>query len=222
MRLSFGLIAMAFLTCSPGLSVSHVQADNTNQNAYQENTGLLKGLSSIQAWAANLEAALREQGNKIDQRKAKDQILPSVIAIQKRLSTFEDINNRIVEDLGTSSDTINREKLEADLIALGSAISDLLTSFEDLRGQVQVISIPEITDVERLGESGVRDRGFQVNKMLKALGYEENHGGETRIDYADLKSSSDKITALLHQAQDAFGKLHTYLQSRPSAQATRH
>lgn len=99
--------------------------------------------------------------------------------------------------------------------ALASAIYDVLNSFEDLRDQVQVIGVPKITDVERLGESGVGSRGFEVYGMLRALGYGDNNdqGGEARIDYADLKARSDRITALLHQAQDAFGKLHAYLKS---------
>ena len=51
--------------------------------------------------------------------------------------------------------------------ALASAIYDVLNSFEDLRDQVQVIGVPKITDVERLGESGV---GAGALKFMECSG----------------------------------------------------
>jgi len=51
--------------------------------------------------------------------------------------------------------------------------------------------------------------------VLQVLGYAQSqYGDQARtIDYSDLKTRSDKITHLLHQAQGAFAKLHRYLES---------
>ena len=83
-----------------------------------EELQFLRSLTGIQQWASDLEAALRNRGDKIDQRKAKSQLLPGVIAIQKSLSDLEDINTKVVADCGTSIESLNREKMAVDLRAL--------------------------------------------------------------------------------------------------------
>jgi hypothetical protein len=175
----------------------------------------LIGLTGIQEWASKLETALRSQGNKIDQQKAKAELLPRVVAIQKQLSDLEDINRSVVEDAGTREEDLNRTKMIEDLGVFKQKIKEIQGSFNDLRRGVQVISLPEMTDVERLGEDYVQTRGLEIDKSLKILGYGEpaSNAESIKVNYTDLKASSDKITKLLHQAQDAFGKLHHYLET---------
>jgi hypothetical protein len=205
------LTILTVVTATSG-AVAQEDAHKTTQNQ-ASNPNFLQGLSSIQEWATKLEAALRSQGNKIDQRKAKEQLLPKVIAIQKNLSDLEDLNANVVQDAGTDASTLNRDKMFDDTQALYSKILEVEKTFRELREGVQAISVPEITNIERIGEDALRTRGVEAYSALRILGYGNPGEGIPRIDYADLKARSDKITMLLHKAQDAFAQLHNYLAS---------
>jgi hypothetical protein len=111
MNLAFALILVIAVIPSNTGAVAGVQAsvEKTVGNS-PENTNFLTGLSGIQEWASRLETALRNQGSKIDQSKAKDELLPRVIAIQKNLSDLEDINRRVVEDADKNPVTKNPVK----------------------------------------------------------------------------------------------------------------
>jgi hypothetical protein len=208
------LIAILF---SNVWAIANAQAtDEKTAGKQSQNTNFLAGLSGIQEWASKLEAALRSQGSKIDQRKAKDELLPKVTAIQKSLSDLEDINGRVVKDAGSRIEDLKRTDMEKDLNSLKEKIKEIQLSFRELRSGVQAISLPGMTDIERLGESTIQSRALVVEDSLQMLGYgngNDDEKGTLKVDYTALKANSDKITALLHQAQDAFGKLHTYLVS---------
>jgi hypothetical protein len=181
-----------------------------------QNSNYLAGLSGIQKWAVKLEASLRSQGNKTDKRKAKDELLPKVITIQNSLSDLEDINRRVMKDAGSQIEDLQRDKMGVDLNSLKEKIIEIESSFRDLREGVQAISLPEMTEVERLGEGLVFTKSFEIDQDLKWLGYADGRSDSAsgiKINYPNLKASSDKIMSILHEAQDAFGKLHTYLEN---------
>lgn len=210
------VVVLTILLSSVSLIATAQDSDKKTVGKQSQNTDFLLGLSGIQEWASKLEQALKSQGKEIDQRKAKSQLLPKVTAIQKSLSGLEDINRKIVEDAGSQPKDLKRDKMAQDLSSLEAEIRNIENTFSDLREEVQLISLPEMTDVERLGESIVMTRSVEIYRTLRILGYEDdgtyrNQG--SLVDYQSLKASSDKITTLLHQAQDAFGKLHTYLAS---------
>lgn len=212
MRRILFIIALCIVTVSLGSTA--LAAIESQTEAKQEPTSydnFLKGLSNLQKWAVKLEAALRKQGAEIDRNKAKTQILPKVIAIQKILSNLEDINRRITLDAGTDAKSLNPNKMRADLNDLSTNLFVLRQRFREMREGVHVISIPEITEVERLGEDFVGARALEVDAALRTLGV--SSGDFSEIDYANLKSHSTHITELLHKAQDAFGTLHRYLEN---------
>jgi hypothetical protein len=200
------------LTTIPAFSQSSSfrEGESETKNEPVAYTNFLQGLSNIQEWATKLEAALRKQGDEIDRNKAKAQLLPKVVAIQKSLSDLEEFNRRVTDDVGTDSKSLNPDKLHNDLTDLSTNLSVLKQHFRDMREEVHVISVPEITDVERLGEEFVGTRDAVVRVTLRALGVSSAEGKE--IDYVDLKERSAHISDLLHKAQDAFGELHRYLE----------
>jgi hypothetical protein len=107
------------------------------------------------------------------------------------LCALEDINTKVIEDAGSGAETLNRDKMQIDLDSLAFKIQEMREHFNDLRERVEVISIPEITDIERIGEGLVATRAAKVHGVLAMLGYGNDLKlGGPDINYADLKASS--------------------------------
>ena len=165
------------------LGTSHAFATSPNPSSQSnaeagEDQGyakFLRALSSIPEWAAKLETALRSQGREIDRNKAKAQILPKVVEVQKNLSALDDLNTKIVEDLGSKPADVNRKKLIADLEVLEDKLFRIKNTFRELRTDVQIINVPDTTDIERIAEGLVVYRDAEVHGALQLLGY-------TRLD----------------------------------------
>jgi hypothetical protein len=209
---SLGASIIVMVLSTYPVAVAQTTLDTTEVKDSQ-NTNFLAGISGIQGWAVKLEATLRNQGDKINQRKAKEKLLPQVIEIQKGLSDLEGSNRKVAWALDAYKKNQDRLVLADDLYSLAMEIYQIEGSFQKLREGVQVVSLPDMTEVERLGEAAVIEKGNEIADSLEALGY--SHGVDQnynpKIDYAAVKARSEEAATLLHQAQDAFGKLHTYL-----------
>jgi hypothetical protein len=191
-------------------------ASAPERNRYST-TALLSALTDIPAWAARLQSELETQGASIDRKKANAKLLPYVISIQKTLSDLENQNNMLVAEM--SKTPIDKRAAESELNQINYIIRSLRDEFSSLRVGTQSVSSPELTDLERAAEAITEGKGITVRDTLEQLGYEGQLGSDSHPQPGDetakidFKARSKDLLFRLHNAQDAFGKLHAYLAS---------
>jgi hypothetical protein len=215
MRRMWTCIALSFFCATTAVETLGASAlrSGEGQNPEEEHSALLRGLTSIPEWAAKLEVELRKEGQQIDRNKAKAQILPTVITVQSELSALESSNNNIVGDLGSDDQHVDRQKLHSDLSRTMDELNDITSSFGNLRANVQVVSIPDVTDIERMGEGLVQGKKRELGSVLTEFGYASTSHELSKNDYESIKAHSEHLIQILHQAQDAFASLHRSLEN---------
>lgn len=203
---------LAFALASGAIAQAQSGNSQPTQKKDAYGTDFLNALSSIPDWASRIQKTLTTQGSEIDRTKAKRALLPAVAEIQRNLSALEPLNRSLVDDMNQTP--VNRGNVISHLQGISQAIFAMNDTFSSLRSSTQVLSIPELTELERAAEGLAAGKGEMAENTLAELGYKDRPTSpDARPVPADVKARSLKLMELLHKAQDSFGTLHQYLAS---------
>jgi hypothetical protein len=195
------------------------------ESSEKTTTPFLTAVANIPTWASKMQTMLRDMGASIDRSKTINAILPEVEAIQRNLSELEDLNQKLDEELRDSSyqrtsavqQKVPSGKTKAPtsdtLSQIKHQLFDMNQHFRTIRSNVQVLSIPELTGLERAAEARVKAKGHAVDDLISELGYKKSGDPLSNPTTVQLEARGAALDKLLHEAQDAFAQLHRALKN---------